>query len=184
MIINSKNKKIKKLENGIYLYTGDIHSDKDITIELNNDLIVIGDVECKGSINSEFALKVINGEIFVGKDIIINSFLICENNIYAGGSIKAECILSFGAVEAGIKIIVYQTISAMDIKAGQSIRANKIFSGHTVCSTDFVQSDTIIGALNGIYTKLIDVGCYVVAKDIPDTTTMRLGDWGFVVKRK
>lgn len=184
MIISSKNKKIKKLENGIYLYDGNIYSDKDIIIKLDNDLTVIGDIECKGSINSEFALKVINGEIFVGENIIVNNFLICEKNIYAGHSIKAECILSFGAIEAGIRIIAYQTISAMDIKAGQNIRADMIFSGHTVRSTEFVKSDRVIGALDGIYTKLIDAGCYVVAKNIPDTTTMRLGDWGFVVKRK
>lgn len=182
MIITSKNKNIKKLENGIYLYIGNICSNQDITIKLDNDLIVIGDIDCKGSVNSEFSLKVTNGEIFVGKDIIVNNFLICEKNIYAGRLIKAEYILSFCTIEAGMEIIAYQTIFTEDIKAGQGIRAGMIFSGHTVYSAEFVKSYTTIGALDGVYTKLIDAKCYVVSKYIPDTTIMRLGDWGFVVK--
>lgn len=125
MWIDKNYKGLKQIENGDYVLEGDLISDDEIEIDLDDRLIVRGDVISK-------------------KYIKANRTLIAENSIKAGWGIKAgdgieagDGIKSGSGIEAGLGIKAGRGIEAgSGIKAGTFIDSGRrIFAGISVYRT-------------------------------------------------
>lgn len=124
---------LTKTELGDYLFKGDLHSDDEIDIDLDDRLVIEGNLTSGSSIHAKFGVE-------ATKDITAGEGIRVGHGLKAGASIKAG-----KDVDAGHGIEAGESIKAgHGVKAGLGIKATEdIKAGFGIEAGDDIEAETI-----------------------------------------